>query len=112
MALLETVKKAVEKATGLRRPAARDLEAAARPRKANAFWFGDDVLIPNNAELPFVFYRSPVRLTAGFDPAALFEELFARNGWADSWRNGIYDYVHYHSRIHEVLGVARGRARV
>ena len=38
------------------------------------------------------------------------EELF--DGWGDSWRNGIYDYAHYHSRIHEVLGVARGQARV
>src|SRR5262249_19055793 len=46
------------------------------------------------------------------DPAAIFEELFARNGWRDGWRNGIYDYVHYHPRTHEVLGIARGRARV
>jgi uncharacterized protein YjlB len=28
------------------------------------------------------------------------------------WRNGIYPFTHYHSRIHEALGVARGRARV
>jgi uncharacterized protein YjlB len=28
------------------------------------------------------------------------------------WRNGIYSYVHYHSMIHEGMGVARGRARV
>ena len=28
------------------------------------------------------------------------------------WRNGIYPYVHYHSMIHEALGVARGRAKV
>jgi len=26
--------------------------------------------------------------------------------------NGIYDYVHYHSRIHEVLGIARGEGNV
>jgi uncharacterized protein YjlB len=45
-------------------------------------------------------------------PAAIFEELFERNGWGDSWRNGIYDYAHYHSRIHEVLGVARGHPRI
>jgi uncharacterized protein YjlB len=63
-------------------------------------------IIPNNPKLPLVLYRSPVRLLGKFDPAAVFEELFERNGWGDSWRNGIYDYAHYNSRIHEVLGVA------
>ena len=28
------------------------------------------------------------------------------------WRNGIYPYVHYHSMIHEAMGIARGRAKV
>ena len=42
----------------------------------------------------------------------MIEDLFEANGWGDTWRNGIYDYVHYHSRIHEVLGVARGKGRV
>jgi uncharacterized protein YjlB len=28
------------------------------------------------------------------------------------WRNGIYEYVHYHSMIHEGMGIARGRAKV
>ena len=28
------------------------------------------------------------------------------------WHNGIYPYTHYHSMIHEVMGVARGRAKV
>ena len=35
-----------------------------------------------------------------------------RNGWGGLWRNGIYPYVHYHSMIHEALGIARGRAKV
>jgi uncharacterized protein YjlB len=70
------------------------------------------VVIPNNPKLALVLYRNPIRLSGKFDPAAVFEELFERNGWGDSWRNGIYDYPHYHSRIHEVLGVARGHARV
>jgi uncharacterized protein YjlB len=47
-----------------------------------------------------------------FDPAAVFEDLFESNGWGDPWRNGIYDYVHYHSRLHEVLGIARGQGKV
>jgi uncharacterized protein YjlB len=33
-------------------------------------------------------------------------------GLRETWRDGIYDYVHYHSRIHEVLGIARGKGRV
>ena len=28
------------------------------------------------------------------------------------WRNGIYPYAHYHSMIHEAMGIARGRAKV
>ena len=97
MAVLESVKERFEKVTGWARPSVRDLDAALRPRKANAFWFKDDGVIPNNP-------------TGKFDPAAVFEELFERNGWGNSLRNGIYDYGHYHSRVHEVLGVARGRS--
>jgi uncharacterized protein YjlB len=42
----------------------------------------------------------------------VLEDLFGSNGWGASWRDGIYDYVHYHSRIHEVLGIAGGHAKV
>jgi uncharacterized protein YjlB len=112
MALLEGLKETVEKMTGWARPSHRDLDAAVRSRRPNLFHFRDDGVIPNNPALPLVLYRSPVRLAHAFDPAAVFEELFERNGWGDSWRNGIYDYAHYHSRIHEVLGIARGRCRV
>ena len=38
--------------------------------------------------------------------------MFRRHGWGDMWRNGIYPYVHYHSMIHEGMGIARGRAKV
>jgi uncharacterized protein YjlB len=112
MPLLESLKETVEKVTGWARPSKRDLDAAVRSRKPNLFLFKDDGVIPNNPSLPLVLYRSPVRLAPAHDPAAVFEELFERNGWGDSWRNGIYDYVHYHSRIHEVLGIARGRCKV
>jgi uncharacterized protein YjlB len=60
----------------------------------------------------FLAARKVVSLTGLPDRAALFEHLFKTNGWVGAWRNGIYDYVHYHPRTHEVLGIARGRARV
>jgi uncharacterized protein YjlB len=110
--LIESIKETVEKVTGWARPSGREVDQALRRRKPNVFRFADDGVIPNNPELPFILYRSPVRVVGAADPAALFEVLFARNGWKDSWRDGIYDYVHFHSQIHEVLGIARGEARV
>ena len=78
-----------------------------------ATWlFADDGLVPNNPTLPLVIYRGAIEVTHVRDPAALFEAAFARNDWAQSRRNGIYPFVHYHSMCHEVLGIARGRARV
>jgi uncharacterized protein YjlB len=73
--------------------------------------FADDGSIPNNT-LPLVLYRGAVDLAGSPDPEKLIERTFAANGWGDMWRNGIYPYVHYHSMIHEVMGIARGRARV
>jgi uncharacterized protein YjlB len=112
MPVLEEVKKIIEKGTGWSRPSERGLEQLLRDRKANAFRFKDDGLIPNHPKWPLVVYRGALRLGKNFDPAAVFEELFESHGWGDSWRNGIYDYVHYHSRIHEVLGIARGSGKV
>jgi uncharacterized protein YjlB len=110
--LLEDVKRFAEKVTGRGRPAPEALRRLVRERKANTFRFNDDGCIPNHPYWPLVVYRGAVRLPDDCDPAAVFEDLFARNGWDDSWRDGIYDYVHYHSRIHEVLGIARGTGRV
>ncbi len=73
--------------------------------------FADDGSIPNNA-LPLVLYRGAIDLAGSPDPEKLIERTFAANGWGDMWRNGIYPYVHYHSMIHEAMGIARGRARV
>jgi uncharacterized protein YjlB len=112
MPILESGKRIVEKATGWRRPSSDDLDRLLRTRKINAFHFKDDGVVPNHPQWPMIVYRSALKLPDAFDPAAIFEDVFARNGWGSCWRNGVYDYVHYHSRIHEALGVARGSGKV
>jgi len=101
-----------KKITGWGKPTPREVDAAVRRRKPNVFRFADDGIVPNNGKLPLIVYRGPIRAAGASDPAALFEVLFERNGWKNSWRDGIYDYVHYHSQIHEVLGIAHGHVTV
>jgi uncharacterized protein YjlB len=76
----------------------------------NTFVFEDDGLVPNN-RLPFLIYQQAIDVDNGH-PEKTIEGLFGANGWGEMWRNGVYDYLHYHSTVHEVLGVARGQARV
>jgi uncharacterized protein YjlB len=81
-------------------------------RQPLTLMFADDGAIPNNPRLPLLLYRGALDLSGTPDPEAAVERTFARHGWGDMWRNGIFPYVHYHSMIHEALGIARGRARV
>jgi uncharacterized protein YjlB len=74
--------------------------------------FADDGVIPNNPTLPLVVYRQAIVFNDTREPATVIERVFKRNGWVDGWRDGVYGFVHYHSAIHEVLGVACGRARL
>jgi uncharacterized protein YjlB len=75
-----------------------------------AIVFADDGLVPNNP-MPFLIYKGAVDVD-GAHPEATIERLFGANGWGDMWRNGVYDFLHYHSTVHEALGIARGHARV
>lgn len=59
-----------------------------------------------------MLYRGAVSFTRSFDPASVIDTLFESNGWGRSWRDTVYDFVHYHSQIHEVMGIARGAAKI
>lgn len=67
--------------------------------------------VPNNDRLPVLIYRDALERSVA-DLAGHFEKAFLRNGWPPQWRNGIYDFHHYHSTAHEVLGIAAGNGRV
>jgi hypothetical protein len=72
--------------------------------------FKDDGLVPNNP-LPFLVYKGAIDVDNSH-PEKTIEGLFGANGWGDMWRNGIFDYLHYHATVHEALGIACGHARV
>ena len=78
--------------------------------RPQAISFEDDGAIPNS-RLPLLVYPGALQ-AGGDDPAAAFERTFAANDWRGSWRDGIYPFPHFHSTAHEVLGIARGEARV
>jgi uncharacterized protein YjlB len=110
MQMLEDAKRVFEKVTGIGRPKRNGLGVLTRRRKPHLLHFKADGRTPNNP-LPLILYRSCMVLDGNLDPAAVFEELFASHGWKDSWRNGMYDYLHFHTHTHEVLGIAKGHVR-
>lgn len=78
----------------------------------NKHFLKDDGTFPNNEELPLMIYRSVFKLENKNRVAESIENLLHSNKWGGSWRNGIYNYHHYHSTAHEVLCVYQGEAKV
>ena len=83
------------------------------PEGPLTFMFTDDGAVPNNPFLPMLVYRGVLDLSRSADAEGEIERLFTANGWGrDMWSDGIYPFTHYHSMIHEALGIARGAATV
>ncbi|MFZ0043648.1 MAG: cupin domain-containing protein [Solirubrobacteraceae bacterium] len=61
-----------------------------------------------NSPLPVLVYPG----VEGAGDAASAEALFAGNGWLGAWRDGIFDFHHFHSTAHEVLAITAGSATV
>ena len=61
-----------------------------------------------NSRLPLVIYRSvalpELRTAEGC------ARLFSGNGWGGNWIDGVFDYWHFHTTGHEVLGCVAGQA--
>jgi len=97
--------------------------------QVEAFRLEPSAGFPNNPRLPALLYRGAFRLpgqstthtsvtrhlraadrSAQEFAARTIEKTFARHRWSSGWRDGVYDYHHYHSTAHEVLGCYSGRA--
>ncbi|WP_246737435.1 cupin domain-containing protein [Nordella sp. HKS 07] len=79
--------------------------------KVSSILFTDDGDVPNHPRWPMIIYQGVIDARE-MDVASAFETLFARHGWGNGWRNGIFAFPHYHSNAHEVLGIAAGEAVV
>lgn len=59
----------------------------------------DDGQVPNHPLFPLLIYHGAFESTGTHETI----DVFASNGWAGAWVNGIFAYHHYHARSHEVL---------
>ncbi len=66
---------------------------------------------PNNADLPLMIYKGAFLIHPDEDEQVI-KRIFAQNGYTNAWVDTIFDYDHYHSNTHEVLGVFCGKANV
>jgi len=81
----------------------KDIEIISKVLKENAVF--------PNSKYPLIVYRSAWKVPQLF--AALnIENHLKENFWENSWRNGVYDYHHYHSIAHEVMAVYEGKAKI
>lgn len=66
---------------------------------------------PGNPKYPLMIYKGALLIHPS-DTDQVIKTIFAQNGYSNSWVNGVFDYHHYHSNAHEVLGVFSGKAEI
>jgi len=71
-----------------------------------SFFLNDAGDIPNNPELPVIVYQGV------FADNLNIQAQFEQHNWTGTWTGDVYDYHHYHTNTHEVLGVTSGKATV
>jgi uncharacterized protein YjlB len=76
-------------------------------KNVETLYFEESGSIPNNPDLPVLFYKGALK-----DDSEQAERIFNNNNWRNSWQGGVFDYHHFHSNTHEVLGVVRGSAKL
>ncbi|HLP12491.1 MAG TPA: cupin domain-containing protein [Flavobacteriales bacterium] len=85
--------------------------AIQRKYHSETYYLKDDGVFPNNKFLPVIIYKAVIDLPF-FRPAHYIKKIFAEHNWSNAWKDTMYDYHHYHSVTHEVLGVYKGEAMV
>lgn len=79
------------------------------PKTPESIQFPKSGNVPNHPKLPLLIYRKALDPLHA-DLASVFESMFTKNGWKETWRNGVYPFRHYHSNAHETLAVCSGHA--
>lgn len=70
------------------------------------YFLKDDILFPNSP-YPALHYKKVLNLAAHNEVKSIMN-LFKEHSWINNWEAGIFEYHHYHSNTHEVIGVADG----
>ncbi len=68
----------------------------------------DDGIFPNNDNMDVILYKGVLNVPSFFSSLKI-RQLFYKNNWGNAWANGVYTYHHYHSIVHEVMGIYGGK---
>ncbi len=84
---------------------------AVRPavERIERYLFHEDGCILNSP-LPALVYRDIFAMSD--DLPERIEAQFARHGWTEGWRGGLFSDTRFHSSAHAALGVARGKLKL